>query len=730
MKSPYKILIISVLFISTLWAQKPLDKVSIQLDWLHQFQFAGYYMAKEKGFYKERGLEVSIKEFNFNVDLLKSVTQKESTYAVGKSSLILDKINGAKIVTLGAIYQHSPMILLTRKDSLIQTPKELYKKRVMLTPDARTAVAINSMIVSQGVQLEDVNFQPHSFKLDDLINGETDAMGCYLSNEPFILKQKGVAFNILDPRAYGFDFYGGLLFTSQNEVSNHPTRTHNFYVATMKGWQYAFENIEETARIIYDHYNTQDKSLEALVFEGETLKDLAEFEEGNLGKITLKKYTEILKLYSLLGYEHNRQALEEFIIQPKDILLTKEEKKYLNTHKIQFKRNFSSSLDEKIEANIKSLLENKTSINFTNNKNGNNTIQLFEKTNPLHESFRKSKPILFFDIAVATNHDNSYVGSLSQLYNKKVAISKDSPLLIDLKSEQSTINYTIVHSLESGLKLLNDKKVDAVIDLLPTMIQKLHQNNYTNIKLAGTIKEKFPLYFAIAQNNPELLSIINKTIDKISKEELQSIHNNYLSLKPQQPQSYTLLLTIAIPLLIIFIVVIITNRQLSKEIKKRLQIEDQLQLVSDTDILTSVYNRQKSIEVLKDAIAIAKRYDRELSIMFFDIDNFTKINERYGHNTADKVLVELCSLVKENIRSSDTFGRWDGEEFIIILPETNKEKAAISAKNIKELIYNYDFNDIENYISCSFGIAQFNEVDSIDSFIKNASKAMYSAEKI
>ncbi len=96
------------------------QKVSLQLDWLHQFQFAGYYMAKEKGYYKEKGIEVEIKEYKKGVNLTKDVLDLKSDYAVGKSSLIIDRLEGKKIILLSAIYQSSPMVLISLEKANIK----------------------------------------------------------------------------------------------------------------------------------------------------------------------------------------------------------------------------------------------------------------------------------------------------------------------------------------------------------------------------------------------------------------------------------------------------------------------------------------------------------------------------------------------------------------------------------------------------------------------------------
>lgn len=120
----------------------------------------------------------------------------------------------------------------------------------MITGDAKQSASIESMIASQGVNLKDITIQEHSFDIEDLINGTTDAMACYLSNEPYILNQKNIKFNVLNPNDYNFNFYEGILFTSKKESENNQIRVQNFNEASLRGWKYAFDNIEETAKLI------------------------------------------------------------------------------------------------------------------------------------------------------------------------------------------------------------------------------------------------------------------------------------------------------------------------------------------------------------------------------------------------------------------------------------------------------------------------------------------------
>ncbi len=288
-------------------------KITLQLNWLNQFQFAGYYIAKEKGFYNEVGIDLDIKEFTSNTNLIEMIKTKKVDFAVGRSSLLIDKINGEDVVALGAIFQESPLVLLVRKDSNINSVKDLKNKNIMITSDASSSASILAMLIANGLRENDFMAQKHSFNVNDLINGTTDAMASYLSNEPILLKDKNIEYKVFDPKDYGFNFYSDILFTSSKFIKDHPKLTKDFYDATIKGWMYAFENIGETAEIIFEKYNTQNKSLIYLVKEGEVLKKLAYVNDEEIGHLDEKKLRSITSVFKLVGLSNSDIDENEFI---------------------------------------------------------------------------------------------------------------------------------------------------------------------------------------------------------------------------------------------------------------------------------------------------------------------------------------------------------------------------------------------------------------------------------
>lgn len=292
------------------------EKVTLQLSWLHQFQFAGYYMAKEKGFYTEAGLDVDIKEFRYGINNVHEIENNKVDFAVGRSSLLIDKFKGKDIVALAAIFQDSPLMLLVKKDSNINSIEDLRNKRIMLTSDAKGSASIIAMLSSKGVYLSDVKIQKHSFNLDDLITEKTDAMGSYISNEPIRLDSKKISYKIFHPKDYGFKFYDDILFSSSKFIKDNPELTKRFYEASIKGWEYAFSNIAETSEVIYESYNTQKKSKFQLYREGEILKNLAyDNKHGLIGYLDDESLEKIVDVYKIMGYIDDEINMDEFIYE-------------------------------------------------------------------------------------------------------------------------------------------------------------------------------------------------------------------------------------------------------------------------------------------------------------------------------------------------------------------------------------------------------------------------------
>lgn len=156
-------------------------------------------------------------------------------------------------------------------------------------------------------------------------------------------------------------------------------------------------------------------------------------------------------------------------------------------------------------------------------------------------------------------------------------------------------------------------------------------------------------------------------------------------------------------------------------------VKDHLEHAVNYDPLTKIFNRSFYKESLKNELYIASRYHKDVSLMIFDIDHFKNVNDTHGHDVGDYILFELAKIVGNHIRKSDILARIGGEEFAIIIPETDISNAVALAEKIRKIIENYTFKYVDK-ITVSIGITSFQDADTIDTIFKRADIALYKAK--
>ena len=169
---------------------------------------------------------------------------------------------------------------------------------------------------------------------------------------------------------------------------------------------------------------------------------------------------------------------------------------------------------------------------------------------------------------------------------------------------------------------------------------------------------------------------------------------------------------------------IIIFDNITKELEKIQVLQD----VASKDSLTQLFNRGKFNDVLSKEIALTQAIHSSLSIIFLDIDHFKVVNDTYGHDAGDYVLIELAKILKSSIREGDFVARWGGEEFVITLQSTDAIQSSILAEKIRLNVENYNFTKGGKQ-TISLGVTQFKENETQDSFTKRVDDALYEAKE-
>ena len=290
-------------------AAHALESVTLQLKWTHAFQFAGYYMAVEKGFYEKAGLSVNLQEAGPGTDPVKLVLGGAAEFGVGTSSLLLERHAGAPVVALAVIFQHSPQILVARQDQSLQSVHDLKGKRVMF--EAQSA-ELKAYLRQEGIDDAALHVLPHSFNTRDLIEGRVDGMSAYSTTELFELNQAGFPYQLYSPRAVGIDFYGDNLFTTEQQIKEHPARVAAFRAASLQGWQYAMAHPEEAIDLILTHYSKKHPRA-FYQFEAHQMAPLLQSSLIEVGYMNPGRWRHIAQTYASLGLLPKDISLDGFL---------------------------------------------------------------------------------------------------------------------------------------------------------------------------------------------------------------------------------------------------------------------------------------------------------------------------------------------------------------------------------------------------------------------------------
>ena len=221
-----------------------------------------------------------------------------------------------------------------------------------------------------------------------------------------------------------------------------------------------------------------------------------------------------------------------------------------------------------------------------------------------------------------------------------------------------------------------------------------------------------------------IFMVPNRLINKIAVSIIIIIFFNFMSIYYIDNISMKELSAVIVYLLIILILSSINSFRDDYYKRVHYVYNKELIRLSTTDTLTGVYNRAKFNQEFKRNIDYAKRYGTPLSLIIIDFDDFKRINDNYGHLAGDGVIIQFVEIVNKNIRVIDIFARWGGEEFVLLLPNTDLNQGMATAERLRCSIEKYVFENADK-ITCSFGVAQYSEDDDMESLLHKADKMLY-----
>jgi len=247
--------------------KKPPDQVSVRLKWLHEVQFAGLYVADQKGFYAKENIEVKLNQGGLEHDEIELVASGQDDFAiVDASQAIVARGEGVPLVMIAVIYRISPTVYFSLQESGIEKPHDFTGRRVAASSRNATLLAMMNKL---GLKMEQIEVVPLDHNMEAFFAGEVDVWSGYLTSEVVIAQKQGYKLNIIYPDDYGIHLYNDVIITNEGMIEKNPDLVERFLRATLRGWRYAIENPDEAVTITLKYDENLDESYQRAMMEAQ-----------------------------------------------------------------------------------------------------------------------------------------------------------------------------------------------------------------------------------------------------------------------------------------------------------------------------------------------------------------------------------------------------------------------------------------------------------------------------
>lgn len=546
-------------------AAPAVQQVSLQLDWKHQFEFAGFYAAKEKGFYREAGLDVELFEYDGKLDIAKEVVGGRKTFGIKDADIVGNRLQGAPVVLLSNYFKRSPLVIVTKPD--IRGPADLKGKRLMGVAKDIDGTSFRMMFKQFGITRADMTIVPHDFSAQAFIDGKVDATTAFLSNELFRIQQAGVPHSIIDPSNFGAKLYGNNLFTAEAYARAHPDTVRAFKQASDRGWAYALEHPEEIIDLILQKYNTQKKSRAALQFEAREIGKIVLPKVYPLGSIDPSPLLRVAEIFIQAGEAKSLDRLDGLVFEGKrpvsvdepvlKLDLSEQEKAFIKDHPVIRVSNeldwppydyFEGNTPKGYSVELMQLLAARIGVKFefVQAKTWDDLVDLLcaRKIDLLHSTDKPQKvlacgslspPIIQETSRFLTRMDYKKVNGINDLFGAVAASPKGWEQTEVLKKQYGDkIKIIETSGILEAIEAVRDGRADFTTDLANVLHYHINRLGYTNLQTQGiwNYADKggnlSSLYIATRKDWPTFHTILGKALAALSTDELQELRQRWL----------------------------------------------------------------------------------------------------------------------------------------------------------------------------------------------------------
>ncbi|MDD2464100.1 MAG: diguanylate cyclase [Desulfobulbus sp.] len=349
-------------------------------------------------------------------------------------------------------------------------------------------------------------------------------------------------------------------------------------------------------------------------------------------------------------------------------------------------------------------------------------IMSFINQTPARDSWLFFTEPLFFDPnVIITREEHPFVADARGLQGESVALPRGTMVEERVRRDFPNLRVVLTDNEPEVMVLVSERKADLTIRSLIVAANAIKKEGLFNLKISGQIPEYTNnLRIGVLKDEDILRNILDKGVKTITPQEREAISNKYVAVKIEKGVDYRLAWKIIIGSSFALLLGILRHRKLYI-------LNKELERLSATDKLTGLFNQMKLDEAFESELKLSNRYNTAFSIIMVDIDHFKEINDSFGHQVGDKVLVEVARILKANTRGTDRVGRWGGEEFVIVCTQTDKQGVLKLAEKLRQTFQEHNFPIVQQK-TASFGVTTSRSGDKPNDLVARADEALYAAK--
>jgi signal transduction histidine kinase len=475
-----------------------------------------------------------------------------------------------------------------------------------------------------------------------------------------------------------------------------------FRDASLRGWRYAFENMQESIQLVHEKYNPTNKSIKALRYEAEELRKLAFVDGVKFGEISEEKIHRIYDVYKILGLAKDKIEMKEFIFNENSNLLNAKEQAYLRGKKeitlctIPSFLPYSTIEDGQIEgmaAGILEIISGSVPINFRliKTKTWNETLALAKKGGcdflPIVENIEPRREYLDFttpyfrdSISIITDNTKNYIIDISSVLDEEFSIVEDYSFVETIRKKYPHLKLHEVSSREKGFMGVQTGKYYAHIDAMMAAAYYMQNNSKSNLKISGQFEEDIKISFGVKKDDEILYGIFQKIANELKPKDIQRVLNEWVSINYTTTPDYSYLKNV---LFFTFVLVLIFGyrHHLLKKKNTQLQtLQDQL-LRLNKSLETKVADAVNDV-LKKDAYLLHRSRLAQMGEML------SMIAHQWKQPLSSISSVQISIRMAIELERFDLSDEKQREEFLEFVHQ-KLDKIAANTQNLSQTISNF-----------------------------------------